>query len=86
MSIRSTGSHYGRNRDGAGTGQPYPPASTQVLPPYTISATGPQVLRDDRFVRCKKCGFICNLDRDRHLNKGSHVGTGIRIDVTAVPR
>lgn len=74
--IRSTGVHYGRNRDGAGTGQPYPPDST----------TPAQVLRDDRFVRCRKCGFICNTDRDRHANSGSRLGTGVRIDVIVRPR
>ena len=32
---------------------------------------------DDRYVRCKKCGFICHLDRDAHFKRGSHAGDGI---------
>ena len=32
--------------------------------------------RDDRFVRCAKCGFINNLDREVHLPEGSRAGWG----------
>jgi len=34
--------------------------------------------RDDRYVRCTKCGFICHLDRDRRAPCGSKIGDGIR--------
>jgi len=37
-----------------------------------------QSRRDDRFVRCTKCGFIAHLDRDRRAPCGSRVGDGIR--------
>jgi len=33
---------------------------------------------DDRaFMRCSKCGFICNTTRDVHAEEGSRVGYGI---------
>ena len=35
-------------------------------------------LRDDRYVRCSKCGFICHLDRDRRSRRGSREGDGIK--------
>jgi ssDNA-binding Zn-finger/Zn-ribbon topoisomerase 1 len=34
--------------------------------------------RDDRFVRCSKCRFICHLDRDRRAPCDSKVGDGIK--------
>jgi hypothetical protein len=34
--------------------------------------------RDDRYVRCSRCGFICHLDRDRKSIRGSRDGNGIR--------
>jgi hypothetical protein len=34
------------------------------------------VYRDDRFVRCARCGFINNLDREVHLPYGSRAGWG----------
>lgn len=33
--------------------------------------------RDDRYVRCKRCGFICNTDRDSRGREGSRQGWGI---------
>lgn len=35
---------------------------------------------DRRYVRCSRCGFICNLDRDDHLPRGSHAGWGLKFD------
>lgn len=35
-------------------------------------------LRDDRYVRCSKCGFICHLDRDKRSVRGSREGNGIK--------
>jgi ribosomal protein L37E len=32
--------------------------------------------RDDRHIRCSRCGFINNLDRDTHLPEGSQAGWG----------
>jgi len=37
--------------------------------------------KDDRQVRCGRCGFICNVDRDLHANDGSRIGWGIKYDV-----
>ena len=34
-------------------------------------------LEDDRYVRCKHCGFICHLDRDQRAPYGSKQGDGI---------
>ena len=36
-------------------------------------------LNDDRFVRCKHCGFICSLDRDATAPRGSRIGDGITL-------
>ena len=33
--------------------------------------------RDDRYVRCSQCGFVCHLDRDARYSEGSRAGTGI---------
>ena len=33
--------------------------------------------RDDRYTRCKRCGFICNTDRDIKAQEGTHIGWGI---------
>jgi hypothetical protein len=39
--------------------------------------------KDDRFVRCAKCGFINNLDREIHLPEGARGGYGWKyIDIT----
>jgi len=35
-------------------------------------------LKDDRYVRCSKCGFICHLDRDKRGVRGSKEGNGIK--------
>jgi hypothetical protein len=34
-------------------------------------------LQDDRHVRCKRCGFICHLDRDSRSPRGSRAGSGV---------
>jgi len=36
-------------------------------------------LRDNRFVRCSKCHFICHLDRDMRAPDGSKAEDGIDI-------
>lgn len=33
-------------------------------------------LRDDRYVRCKQCGYLCHLDRDIKGHKYSQLGDG----------
>ena len=33
--------------------------------------------RDDKYIRCKHCNFICHLDRDSHAPRGSKRGDGI---------
>lgn len=33
--------------------------------------------RDDMYVRCKRCGFICNMERDRYSHPGAKDGWGI---------
>ena len=65
--INSKAIHTGRNADEQAGPQPYPPGST----------TGPATWRDDRFVRCSRCGFICHLDRDRRAPEGSREGWGV---------
>ena len=32
---------------------------------------------DDHYVRCARCGFMCNTDRDTRAPKGSRAGWGI---------
>ena len=32
--------------------------------------------KDDRYVRCSRCGWICHLDRDMHIKEGAKVGWG----------
>jgi len=70
--INSKAIHTGRNADGQGSGQPFPPGST----------TPAQNLRDDKFVRCSRCGFICHLDRDRRSRDGSREGWGVNYSAT----
>ena len=36
--------------------------------------------KDDRYVRCARCGFICHLDRDVRHPDGSRAGWGINYD------
>lgn len=31
---------------------------------------------DDRWVHCKRCGHVCNLDRDLRVPDGSRLGWG----------
>lgn len=38
--------------------------------------------RDDRYVRCKQCGYLCNLDRDNRAPEGSQAGDGIDLTET----
>jgi hypothetical protein len=33
--------------------------------------------RDSGYVRCRRCGFMCHVDRDDQAPKGSHAGYGI---------
>ena len=33
--------------------------------------------KDDRYVRCSRCNFICHLDRDQRAPEGSRLGWGI---------
>jgi hypothetical protein len=32
--------------------------------------------KDDRYVRCDRCGFVCHLDRDHKEPEGSKLGWG----------
>lgn len=32
---------------------------------------------DDRYVRCRQCGFMCHLDRDMTSQDGSRIGDSI---------
>ena len=32
--------------------------------------------KDNRYVTCSNCGFICHLDRDIHASRNSRVGDG----------
>ena len=41
---------------------------------------------DTRYVRCRRCGFICHLDRDIRGQRGSKQGNGVRISTIATPR
>lgn len=36
--------------------------------------------RDDRYVRCSRCGFICHLDRDSRSRDGDRRGWGIKFE------
>ena len=40
--------------------------------------------RDDRSVRCGRCGFMCNTQRDIQASEGSTQGNGIKYNVEAV--
>ena len=33
--------------------------------------------RDDAYVRCARCGFVCHLDRDHRGRNGDRTGYGI---------
>lgn len=33
--------------------------------------------RDDRYVRCGRCGFVCNIDRHSRSPYGSKAGQGL---------
>jgi len=33
---------------------------------------------DNKFVRCSRCGWICNIDRDPGMREGSSSGWGMR--------
>lgn len=32
---------------------------------------------DDRYIKCKRCGFVCHLDRDDKSVRGSREGDGV---------
>jgi len=36
------------------------------------------VYNDRKYVRCGKCGFICQTQRDLESNKRSHLGWGLK--------
>jgi len=36
--------------------------------------------RDDRYVRCSRCGFICHLDRDSRSRDGDRRGWGVNFE------
>ena len=38
--------------------------------------------RDDMYVRCARCGFICNLDRDLRSHPGGYEGWGYNVVTT----
>lgn len=38
--------------------------------------------RDDRFVRCSRCGWICHLDRDSRSKEGDRRGWGVNFVTT----
>lgn len=38
--------------------------------------------RDDGYVKCSHCGFICHLDRDLRAPDGSRAGDGVTISGT----
>lgn len=40
--------------------------------------------RDDRYVRCARCGWINHLDRERRAPEGSKIGWGINYQTTGV--
>lgn len=36
-------------------------------------------LRDDGYVKCSQCGFMCHMDRDMRAPDGSRAGNGVVI-------
>ncbi len=36
-----------------------------------------QALKDNRYMRCSKCGFICHMDRDMRSMRSAHIGDGV---------
>jgi hypothetical protein len=40
--------------------------------------------RDSSFLRCDKCGFVANTDRDVNANPGDRMGYGIKNEFTLV--
>jgi hypothetical protein len=38
--------------------------------------------RDDNYVKCSRCGFWCNIDRDKHAKSYSTAGWGIKYPET----
>jgi len=36
-------------------------------------------LRDDGYVKCSHCGFMCHMDRDQRAPNGSRAGDGVTI-------
>lgn len=39
--------------------------------------------KDDRYVRCSRCGWICQLDREARHPYGSRAGWGLKYEDTA---
>ena len=37
---------------------------------------------DDRYIHCRRCGFVCHLDRDKRAPDGSRAGHGVNYDTT----
>jgi|GEM_PF-4935523 len=35
-------------------------------------------LKDNKYVRCGKCGFICHTQRDLESKKRAHIGWGLK--------
>ncbi len=35
-------------------------------------------LKDDRYLKCTRCGFVCHLDRDQSASRGSTLGAGVK--------
>jgi len=36
--------------------------------------------KDDAYIKCSKCGFICNTQRDQYAPEGSRVGWGVKYE------
>ena len=34
--------------------------------------------KDDAYIKCSKCGFVCNTQRDQYSTEGSHLGWGMK--------
>ena len=36
--------------------------------------------KDDAYIKCSKCGFICNTQRDQYSHEGSRIGWGVKYE------
>ena len=34
--------------------------------------------KEDAYIKCSKCGFVCNTQRDQYSTEGSHLGWGMK--------